>query len=243
MSASTSKESVAPSEQNPNKCALKLLGIEFENLSYEEILEFISEFVQPSAIKGLFYDSYNCFYVLHLSDIESTYLLIGRTLQIGTYHVSFLPLLDCFVIGNVYPSLTNLNLREIFTAYGNVCEVKNYHVLPNSTKYFHVLSGQREISFFLPGPDSEVSIPMTVIKPPYSFHVKRLCPKCLKQGHSLMNCKEEEAAVSEASARNPEKNLVINIMPVHEEMTFEVANEVDDKAAENVSSSVTSEYK
>lgn len=60
-----------------------------------------------------------------------------------------------------------------------------------------------------------------------------------------MNCssKEEEAAVSEASVRNTERNVVINIMPVHEEMTFEVSNEVDEKAAENASLSVTSEYK
>ncbi|KAG8180505.1 hypothetical protein JTE90_007460 [Oedothorax gibbosus] len=222
MNYCVQKESVSThTDININKCALKLVGFEFGNFTDEELLEFISHYVPASAVKALFYDSYNSFYVLHLSDIEFTSVLIGKSLPFGTEHISFLPLLDCFVISNVYPSLSNNDIYEMFSMFGKVFNVANYHVLPNSSKFFHVLSGSREVNFLLTGCESELEIPTNVVHSPYIFHIQHLCVGCQTKGHSLINCPDK---MDESSL----PNMLQSCAPVNshavQEFTIQVNN-------------------
>ncbi|GFR00537.1 uncharacterized protein TNCT_29621 [Trichonephila clavata] len=185
-----------------NKCALKLIGIDNSDLSEEEILEYISDYIAPGSIEALVYDYFNNFYVLFLIDIESVCHLVGRNIKFKSHKAAFLPLLDYYIVDNVYPSLSHEELTDIFRTFGNVFSVSNHHVVPNSSKFCHVLSGKREISFIIPGKESEIYIPVNVIHPPYSFRIKKFCCACLTEGHSILYCPdiEQDIDVDEVDA-------------------------------------------
>ncbi|KAF8763412.1 hypothetical protein HNY73_021599 [Argiope bruennichi] len=179
-------------DSNVNKYALKLLGISNKELTDEEILECLSMYIKPSSIEALLFDSFNNFYVLFLNNIDSTCRLVGKTLEFQSHCIDIYPLLDCFLIDNVYPCIKNDELRDIFRAFGNVFTVSNHHIVPNSSKFSHVLSGKREITFLLPGKESSIYIPLNVVHSPYSFHVRKFCCACLTEGHSVLHCPDIE---------------------------------------------------
>ncbi|GFY38553.1 uncharacterized protein TNIN_457142 [Trichonephila inaurata madagascariensis] len=178
-----------------NKCALKLIGINNSDLSEIEMLEIISDYVAPDSIKALVYDYFNNFYVLFLADIESVCHLVGRNILFKSHKTYFLPFLDYYIVDNVYPNVSNEELTEIFRTFGQVFSVSNHHVVPNSSKFCHVLSGKREISFIIPGKESEIYVPINVIRPPYSFRIQKLCCACLTEGHSILYCPDIEQDV------------------------------------------------
>ncbi|GIY11712.1 uncharacterized protein CEXT_8762 [Caerostris extrusa] len=175
-----------------NKCAVKLLGIDCSDLADEEILECVSNHIEPSSIEALVYDFFNSFYVLFLKDIESSCLLVGKKINFQTFQINVLPLMDCFIVDNVYPYVQHDELRDIFKIFGNVLSVSNHHAVPNSSKFSHVLSGKREIVFLLPAEASEINIPINVIHAPYSFRITKFCYACLTEGHSILHCPDIE---------------------------------------------------
>ncbi|GFT42699.1 uncharacterized protein NPIL_176571 [Nephila pilipes] len=222
----------SPKNSTSNKRALKLIGIDNADLSGEEILERISVFVEPDSIEALVYDDFNCFYVLFVIDIESACRLVGKTLKLRTYEVLFLPLLDYYIIENVYPSLSHDELRDIFRAFGNVFSVSNHHLIPNSLKFSHVLSGKREISFLVPGRDCNIYIPANVIHSPYSFHVKKLCCACLTEGHSILKCPD----IEDDNGVHDEVDAIIKAEDIYdqEEYKLEDMSPVSPSAEENM---------
>ncbi|XP_071034456.1 uncharacterized protein [Parasteatoda tepidariorum] len=171
---------------------LKLLGIDNVICSNEEVLEFLELYVPPSSISYLHFDSYQKFYVVFLNDIDSVCTLVGKRLSYSQCKIDILPLLDYYVVRNVYPDLTNEDLIDIFRPFGNVYDVKAHHVLPNSSKFSHVLSGNREISFMLPGHEIGVSVPGSVVYMPHTFHIIKYCPACSTEGHAMLHCPDIE---------------------------------------------------
>ncbi|CAL1297384.1 unnamed protein product [Larinioides sclopetarius] len=178
--------------QRFDKFSLKLLGIGRFDLTDEEILETLSKYVEPRVIEGLLFDSFHNFYVLFLNDLNATCSLVGKKIKTNSRCINIYPLLECYVIDNVYPCLRNDDLGDIFRTFGNVFSVSNHHVMPNSRRFSHVLSGKREITFLLPGEELEIYIPINVLHPPYSFTVKKFCCACLTEGHSLLYCPDIE---------------------------------------------------
>ncbi|GBM58536.1 hypothetical protein AVEN_268609-1 [Araneus ventricosus] len=220
-----------------NKCALKLLGISRFELTDEEILECVSSYIDPSNIEALFFDTFNNYYVLFLYDIDATCRLVGKKVESKSDKcINIYPLLECYVIDNVYPCLRNEELRDIFTTFGNVFSVSNHHVVPNSTKFSHILSGKREITFLLPGEELEIYIPINVVHPPYSFNVKKFCCACLTEGHSLLYCPdiEDDKSLPEIKYDGSDSDGELEALIKSEDINFEDTKVEDTKVEDSL---------
>ncbi|XP_035206748.1 uncharacterized protein LOC118181674 [Stegodyphus dumicola] len=172
------------------RAVVKLPELDPSKISAAEIVKAISKYIHPKKIKSVMFDLHVQCYLVFVADIESVCLLIKKELVICQYVTRAVFLLDCYIIDGVYPHVTDDILREIFECFGRIYTIRKIYLLPNSSKYAHVLSSKREIDFVLPTDQTKIEIPDNISNPLYNFKVIKYCFGCFTEGHSILDCSD-----------------------------------------------------